>query len=254
MVDSPALGFLPAVEGFTSFCCGRCTVKRGFFKAAVICVLVSLVAACDKAESEFKKAQMDEQYQYMDGALKKYVEIVKNYRDSEAARLSMDRIFGIVSEKTRDFTAIDEKSRETMDYFAANFPDSRLGAAAKRIAEKERIRGEISGRYGKLFEKLTIEDYTGIEGYFPGSKVNEELVEKLARRDARNGMVVQGFRLVDVIPEGNDRAGLVTARQEYYPENGSTGEIKYLLHLSRDGGTWVVLSMEMAPVHSLKAR
>jgi hypothetical protein len=208
-------------------------------------ILLFAITGCDEAKSKFDQAQRDEQFQYADGALKKYFDIVQNHKDSDVVGPSQDKLYEMLKARTRDFTNVDVKAKEVMDYFSRAYPATKLGKISSEVEAKMKVREEIISKYTKFFEKLTIEDYTDMTGYFSGGKVIEDLLDKLARRESRGGMIVQGYRFVDFIPEGGDRAGMLVARQEYFPENGTTGEVKYRLHCSKQSVGWVITSMEI---------
>lgn len=218
-------------------------MKRGL-TLGCICIVV-LLTGCDEARSKFEAAERDEQFQNEVGALRKYFDIVQNHGDSEVAAQAQDRLFALVKTRTRDFTSIDDRSREVIEYFSKSRTSSKLGKVASELTAKQKFKEELVAKYTKFLEKLTIEDYTDLNGYFTGSKVIEDLVDKLARRESRGGMVVQGFRFVDFLVEGQDRAAMVIARQEHYPENGTTGEIRYKLRCAKESVGWVITSMEM---------
>ncbi|MFA6033118.1 MAG: hypothetical protein WC889_09485, partial [Myxococcota bacterium] len=102
---------------------------------ACVVAAISLFYGCDEADSKFKQAQRDEQYNFVDGALQNYMAILKKFGSSEAADKSKDRVFEILKIKTKNFTSIDPKSKEIIDYFLATFPDSKLGAQARQLLE-----------------------------------------------------------------------------------------------------------------------
>jgi hypothetical protein len=206
-------------------------------------IVAVFAAGCDEAQSKFDAAQKDEQFQFGDGALRKYFDIVQNHRDSAFAAKAQERLYELVKQRTKDFTTSDEKSREVMEFFSKSLTSSKLGKVSAELAAKAKFKEELVGKFTKFLEKMTIEDYGDLAGYFTGGKVIEDLVDKLARRESRGGMIVQGFRFVDFVVEGPDRAGMIIARQEYYPENGTTGEIKYRLHCAKESVGWVITSM-----------
>jgi hypothetical protein len=230
-------------------------VTRGLLVGIVV---LSLLAGCDEARSKFEAAQRDEQFQYADGALKKYFDIVQNHKDSDVAGPARDRLFEVLKSRTREFTFVDARSKEVLDYFATASPESKLGKTARDLEAKTRFRDELTKKFEPFFEKMRIEDYTEIQPYFATKvedKQNDDLIDKIARREARGaGLLIQGYRFIDFFPEGSDRAGMLVARQEYYPESGTTGEVKYKIHCSKGPLGWVIASMEPGSAHETKAR
>ncbi|MBI5525207.1 MAG: hypothetical protein HY897_02655 [Deltaproteobacteria bacterium] len=221
-------------------------------------LILSLCAGCDEARSKFDAAQRDEQFQYADGALKKYFDIVQNHKDSDMAGPAKDRLFEVLKSRTREFTFLDAKSKEVLDYFATASPESKIGKTARELEAKTKFRDELTKKFEPFFDKMRIEDYTELQPFFATKvedKQNDDLIDKIARREARGaGLLIQGYRFIDFLVEGPDRAGMIVARQEYYPESGTTGEVKYNIHCSKGLAGWVIASMVPASAHETKAR
>lgn len=221
----------------------------------VLLVLLSFfIAGCDPAEGKFNEGQRCEKFSDSKCAIKNYMEVVANHSSSQFAEKSSDRIYEIIKTGTKDFSRIEKEDLEIMKTFAEKYGESKLGKFSKGYFANEELKKKISESIKPLLDKMLIEDYEGLDGYFVSGKTDEKFLSTVSKKDRRSDMSVESFTVLDVMPKGNDAADIVLSRREWYPANSVTGEVKYLIHLKKSQDRYQISGFELAPVHSLKAK